>query len=326
VKALAKLDHPGIVRYYQSWFEKPPPGWQEERDKFLCDSSVTSPATGLSPGDITTSVSKTAPSHKAASSDLGLGKSANPLGPFDVLNASSVTSASGDASVDQDWRLTKSDESFETSRESREMTSGAPADSGTEDDSFEISFRDESSRDFSTGCVTDGEVSSVGDDAEADEASAAVVLPDDSLDIIFEDSANCGGDVGAAGADCWSKNDKISLPSRPEARKVKPANSTAAAAGGSKDGRSPAVGKLYLYIQMQLCQTQNLKDWLNNNTLNRDKRQLLDIFHQISSAINYVHSSGLMHRDLKVSDLSHDPFIYNFSLILDCGPAVQEAN
>jgi serine/threonine protein kinase len=107
---------------------------------------------------------------------------------------------------------------------------------------------------------------------------------------------------------------------------LKPVNPTAAATSGSKDSRSPAIGKLYLYIQMQLCQPQNLKDWMNNNTLNRDKRQLLDIFHQISSAINYVHSSGLMHRDLKVSDLSHDPFIYNFSLILDCGPAVQEAN
>lgn len=33
VKALAKLDHPGIVRYFQSWFESPPAGWQESTDQ-----------------------------------------------------------------------------------------------------------------------------------------------------------------------------------------------------------------------------------------------------------------------------------------------------
>jgi len=38
VKALAKLEHPGIIRYFNAWQETPPVGWQEESDQRWLDA------------------------------------------------------------------------------------------------------------------------------------------------------------------------------------------------------------------------------------------------------------------------------------------------
>lgn len=71
---------------------------------------------------------------------------------------------------------------------------------------------------------------------------------------------------------------------------------------GSADIRktSSKTSKVYLYIQMQLCQKNSLREWLCDN-LDRDQKTVLQMFYEIVQAVEYVHLQGLIHRDLKVS-------------------------
>lgn len=41
VHALAQLDHPTIVRYFNSWVERAPPGW-DQREEWISLSRVNS--------------------------------------------------------------------------------------------------------------------------------------------------------------------------------------------------------------------------------------------------------------------------------------------
>ncbi|KAF5300197.1 hypothetical protein FQA39_LY11231 [Lamprigera yunnana] len=59
---------------------------------------------------------------------------------------------------------------------------------------------------------------------------------------------------------------------------------------------------VYLYIQMQLCSKESLKDWLHTYP-SRNKEYSLAIFGQIVDAVEYVHFRGLIHRDLKPSNI-----------------------
>ena len=63
-----------------------------------------------------------------------------------------------------------------------------------------------------------------------------------------------------------------------------------------------ANDKIFLYIQMQLCLKETLKDWLRVNLV-RCHATVLDIFAQIVDAVQFLHNQGLIHRDLKPSNI-----------------------
>ena len=65
----------------------------------------------------------------------------------------------------------------------------------------------------------------------------------------------------------------------------------------------------YLYIQMELCATKNLEEWINKkNSLHQDLtrgKESLDIMRKIICGVEYIHSKNLVHRDLKVAYMGY---------------------
>lgn len=56
----------------------------------------------------------------------------------------------------------------------------------------------------------------------------------------------------------------------------------------------------YLYIQIEICKS-DLANWLYETKTKARVDKVLTIFEEIVAAVEYIHSKGLIHRDLKVN-------------------------
>ena len=278
VKALAKLDHPGIVRYYQSWFENPPPGWQEDMDRQMAHDmssfSAASAETDIMHGQQLCSQPRKEPVLKFGG--LGLEQVSEQIS-------------------EQESRRAGSSEGFLPHRGLMTASQSCNDESG----SFSLS-----SETHHFGRTSSSEWTLLRERSVPFGDYNSRNSLDDSLDIVFEDSG-CGRyveqdrnqsviDISHCQSQCSSRGQR---PHQTPAANQHSAMGSGDHSLGSNAGTLP---KLYLYIQMQLCQQQSLKDWLNTNTSNRDIMERRSIFRETVEAVHYVHENGLMHRDLKV--------------------------
>jgi hypothetical protein len=91
----------------------------------------------------------------------------------------------------------------------------------------------------------------------------------------------------------------VQADQKPQVQNAKPKGN------GSASAQSPYKYQICLFIQMQLCRTTTLSDWIkrrNSSCTHFDLKEEKDafvIFRQIVNGLEHVHDKGIIHRDLK---------------------------
>ncbi|XP_068708899.1 eukaryotic translation initiation factor 2-alpha kinase 3-like [Montipora foliosa] len=290
VKALAKLEHHGIVRYYNSWFEAPPVGWQDEVDAKMYEEGsfcgLPSEVPSFGSGIVLNAGST---DEMSAQNDLQ-----HKVGRRRKKTSSGSRSRHSSHSSSHDNILLKETEDGE-SIDIHQLENEAFLEGHEVSDSFSIEFASSSNQGLTF------KENGFNRDLLEDSASHSIVFRDSDASqaqdisnigaLSCEDVENSNSKETETSEEMHFTSSHHSLLSR-EKHKCQ-----------NKNCSSDRVSApLYLFIQMQLCKRQSLKDWLKCNH-ERNHVFCLTVFEQILCAVEYFHGRGLMHRDLKPSNI-----------------------
>ncbi|XP_016972329.1 eukaryotic translation initiation factor 2-alpha kinase isoform X1 [Drosophila rhopaloa] len=294
-RTLASCEHHNIVRYFHSWTETPPTGWQEEEDRKLLAHELSTSIQIETPDESTMPSLAEQLQEKRHQQLLSW-----------VSDAANSTACSHDFPGHSESSLRNIREEY---------------DDDEEEDSL-IEFRSESQ----SAALREGQDDYDDDDDEEEEVQDVKKRHHRSSVSI---------DIHSASFDLkninYSQHQLVSNSFQIESVRPKSNGSEeleddnkvrrkpltlALAQNHNNNGSHPTPpsatiqngavakpSKVYLYIQMQLCRKESLRDWLRDNRSEARSAHTADIFHQIVDAVDYVHLKGLIHRDLKPSNI-----------------------
>ncbi|KAM7364322.1 pancreatic eIF-2alpha kinase [Cochliomyia hominivorax] len=332
VKTLANCEHQNIVRYFQSWVEKPPPGWQEEEDSKWMANEMSTSIQIDTPSDTHT----TFPS---LPNNVGnrIDKRKQLQSWMDSVASTACSSdpycLSGNAAYNDD----EDEDSCIIFRTESESLAMRGYDDDDEDSDSCVVFRSES-QSRALHATEDDDASGEDDitsktklknkksslQKSLNNGAISIDIQTNSLELnLHRNGSNLSDSfqiefVGSVNGDEQTPVDEDDNDEDVETsetnktnqinnKKRTPKDLALDISHGENNNNNkpfkPQQNKVYLYIQMQLCRKECLRDWLRDNK--REDRQdfIASIFHQIVDAVDYVHYKGLIHRDLKPSNI-----------------------
>lgn len=321
VKTLANCEHQNIVRFFQAWTEQPPPGWQEDQDKFWLthQDSIMSTSIDIESSDATSREPMSLYNPMAGQRGGFYGMDLNTDGCSNLDN--DIMDKADFVAGRDSWGSERARNGKSKKKEKKKIDLAVD-----EEDSF-IEFR------YSTNN---------GDRANDDIEMNDNFIPDSDEEESDDDSDSGKSDLDSGTGANYNKesSDSVFKHSSEEKRNRKWRRSVSLD-GGCAGGAAVAAAanavrmqtnngtKMYLYIQMQLCQKQSLKEWLQMTPGSGRRMKIIPIFDQIIQAVEYVHLKGLIHRDLKPSNiffaLDGTVKVGDFGLVTDMEEGTDEA-
>lgn len=339
VKTLANCEHNNIVRYFQAWVESPPNGWQEKEDQIWMDRyalshsiEIESPsadepskpylwnaaaaAVPLQPYPQKQSV-HTEVFNKNKLDALISGLQTNECINFDdelrKTNFNSTGKCDNGAGIEND----DDDDSFivfeaDGSEHAESLTNASDSDASSddehEDDLSNSVFNKNSSAQLSTPIKLRQKKKMPTRKSlrqNLGKKKRSYSMNDSACDTKSATKNSCEIEIDPCEVICENVEPIAKVPFKRTHRRPLSLDLTSTGSVQIPIVLNPPTlnPPTYLYIQMQLCRKQSLKDWLFESDKTVRANESLGIFKQIVEAVEYVHLKGLIHRDLKPSNI-----------------------
>ena len=282
VKLHAKLEHRNVVRYFYTWEESPPAGWQVPIN---INQSVLIIIYQSQPSVLIVCYCQD-------ECDAQLNIDMDNIGSVAQTTEQSATDTSFSLRRDQqiEERKLNKDKRFNPLRPFQGFSQAGFSESSPQaNDSFSIAFENSTSD------------NKVPDNIKHSKASTSETTIDTEESEIDEESS--GGIVFEQSG----RADEVSVDIH--TGDSSPRSCVEALDWDLSRAEQSTVieekQKSFMYIVMQLCRKETLRDWLRINPSRSGdfKTEVYNIFHQICSGVDYVHQQGLVHRDLKPSNI-----------------------